>query len=116
MSTVNYNLVPRAQEIDENGKVVAGGTLPEFKICTATQSNANVINFSELPKAVLFGTRENLNKVMFWVGTSTMADAGAYWTIQAGTPISIDMAMTGTFYFRAYSASVTTIVEGVALL
>jgi hypothetical protein len=113
---IDYNKVPRGQEVDENGRVVAGGTTVELRIATATQSNAQAISFSELPKAILVSTREATNKVAIWIGTNTMSDGGSYYTLHPNVQMSIDLASTGPFYVRALSAGVTTVVEGLALL
>lgn len=114
----DYNVVPRAQEIDESRNVVQGGTRVEFQVLTCTVSNMQAINFSELPKAVMFQTRSGANDVEFVWGTNTVAQsaAGGYWTIRAGETISLDCCSTGTYYFRNSAANINALVIGVGLL
>ena len=110
--------IARAQEIDENGRVVQGGTTMEIQVLTCTKSSMLGINFSELPKGIIFQTRSAATDVEFTFATATVGNGAGdgYWTMKAGETLSIDCASTGTYYFRNSAANQDSIIIGLALL
>jgi hypothetical protein len=114
----DYAKVPRAQEIDENKNVIAGGTTFEIQVLTCTASDMLPINFSELPKAVMFQTRTGATDVEFTWGTSTVGNGanGGYFTLRNSSVLKLDCVATGTYYFRNSAANQGSIVIRLALL
>jgi len=114
---VDFNKISRAQEVDASKNVVQGGTTLEIKILTCTVSSMQAMNFSEIPKAVMFQTRTAATDVEFSLTSTTPnAAGGEYWTVKGGGTLSLDLAKTGTFYFRNSAANQDSIVIGLALL
>lgn len=115
---VDNNVYPRAQKIDESGNVVQGGSSLEIQVLSCTASAMGAMNFSEIPKAVVFQTRSGATDVEFTFGTNTVPQtaSGGYWTIKGGETLSLDIANTGTFYFRNSASALSSIVIGVAIL
>lgn len=115
---VDFNKIPRPQETDANKQVVQGGTEMEIQVLACTASNMSPMNFSEIPKAIMFQTRSGVTDVEFVYGTATVAQtsSGGYYTMRAGQELSVNLAATGTFYFRNSAANQSSVVIGLALL
>lgn len=101
---------------DENAQAVQCGSEIELKLITASYGAGNPFNFSERPKAILFGTRSNVTPVAIWKNTATVAATDPYWTIQSGVALSIACASSGPWYVRTLSSGVESLVEMVGLL
>ena len=103
---------------DDNNQVIQGGSALEIQVLSCTASNMGAMNFSEVPKSIIFQTRTGATDVEMTWGTATVAQtaSGGYWTMRAGQELVIDCAATGTFYFRNSAANQASVVIGLALL
>lgn len=101
------NMISPGLPVDVNGNAIQGGGSTEVAFNTSTQSTSRTFSFSTAPKQVILQTLTNVDGIMVWQGTSTMADTGDFIYVGPGKVITLNTTSSGPFYYRSYSATIS---------